>query len=253
MIRRRWLILVALLSALVTAVVNAPAPYLFAWFAPDNLPVTVSGIAGTLAKGSVRSISYDNRVAARDIQWDWQPTSLLALGSGWQLRFAGPITGEATLDVSFSGALTVSKLRAAGGLPGVMETAGFGGLPLQAQLGARIDRFRVDSDGRPSELEGDADLLQLRWDVGREPLVIGDFRAALRTTEDGELLAEISAPENNPVEALGEARLQPDGMYQTDVRVRARDNATEQVRGILGVIGQPDAQGYYRLRQRGRL
>ena len=253
MIRRRWLIIAGLLAALVSAVLGAPAPYLFAWFAPTDLPVTVSGMDGTLRQASIRAVSHQGRVVARDVEWGWRPSSLLRLGTGWNLRFAGPVTGEAALDVSVTGRLSLSKLRAAGDLPGLMAAAGFGGLPLQGQMAARIDTFAIDGEGRPSSLQGHSELLGLSWAVGREPLVIGDFRAELATSEDGTLVATISAPERSPVEAIGEARLQPDGVYQADVRVRARDNASEQVRSILGIIGRPDAQGYYRLRQRGRL
>lgn len=253
MIRLRWLILVALLSALVSGVLSAPAPYIFAWLAPSNLPVTLSGMDGTLRQGTLRAVAHQGRVVARDVSWGWRPTSLLRLGSGWNLRFAGPVTGEAALDVSIGGQLSVSKTRAVGDLSAVMAAAGFGGLPLQGQIAARIQQLRLDGQGRPNALQGHAELRRLRWAVGREPLVIGDFRADLATAEDGALVATISAPDSSPVEATGEAFLQPDGSYRADVRVRARDSASEQVRGILGIIGQPDAQGYYRLRQRGRL
>lgn len=253
MIRRRWLILVALVSALISGVLSAPAPYLFAWLAPSNLPVTLSGMDGTLRHGTVRAVAHQGRVVARDVSWGWRPSSLLRLGSGWNLRFSGPISGEAALDVSIDGQLAISGMRAVGDLSAVMAAAGFGALPVQGQIVARIQQLKLDSQGQPSALQGHAELRRLRWAVGREPLVIGDFRADLATTADGVLVATVSAPESSPVEATGEARLQPDGSYQADVRVRARDSASEQVQGILGIIGQPDAQGYYRLRQRGRL
>lgn len=253
MIRRRWLVLGGLLAALLTAVLSAPAPYLYAWFAPANLPVTVSGMEGTLRHGTIRAVAHQGRVVARDVEWGWRPSSLLRLGTGWNLRFAGPVTGEAVLDVSVTGSLSLSGLRAAGDVPGVMAAAGFGGLPLQGQMATRVDTLTIDRQGRPRALQGRAELLGLSWAVGKEPLVIGDFRADLETDEDEALVATISAPESSPVEATGEASLQADGSYQADVRVRARDSASEQVRNILGIIGQPDAQGYYRLRQRGSL
>lgn len=253
MIRRRWLIIAGVMAALLSAVLNAPAPYLFAWVVPASLPVTVSGMEGTLRHGTIRAVAHQGRVVARDVEWGWRPASLLQLGAGWNLRFAGPVTGEATLAVSVTGNLSVSDLRAVGDLPEVMAAAGFGGLPLQGHMAARIETLTIDRQGRPRAVQGHSELLGLSWAVGREPLVIGDFRADLETDAAKALVATISAPESSPVEATGEASLQPDGSYRADVRVRARDSASEQVRNILGIIGQPDAQGYYRLRQRGSL
>lgn len=253
MIRKRWLILAALVAALVTAVLQAPVPYLYGWFAPQAMPVAVTGMDGTIRHGTIRAIAHDNRVVARDLQWQWRPHRLLGLGLGWQLRFAGPVTGEAITDVSAGGRLSVSGLRAIGELDAIMAAAGFAGLPLSGRAAARIEALALNRQGIPTQLSGHAELLQLSWDVGRTPLVIGDFRADLETDDQGHLVARISSPEDSPVEATGEARLQPDGVYQADIRVRARSGASEQVRSILGIIGQPDRQGYYRLRQRGRL
>ncbi|MHA7835682.1 MAG: type II secretion system protein N, partial [Algiphilus sp.] len=100
---------------------------------------------------------------------------------------------------------------------------------------------------------GSVKAIGLAWTIGQSALQLGDFRADVRTEDDGSLLADIASSEDNPIEAKGEATLRPDGVYETHVRVRARDSAPEQTRNLLRLIGRPDNQGYYHLRQRGNL
>ena len=110
--KKRWLILAFLLSALGTGLLSAPAAYLYAWFAPVGLPVLPTGIGGTVSNGTVRAVAWQGRTVVRDVAWDWRPTDLFTLSAGWDLRFAGTATGEGAVRVSLGGTPDVTDLRA---------------------------------------------------------------------------------------------------------------------------------------------
>lgn len=251
--KKRWLILAFVLSALGTGLFSAPAAYLYAWLAPVGLPVVPAGIDGTVSNGTVRALAWQGRTVVRDVAWDWRPTDLFTLSAGWDLRFAGTATGESAVRVSLGGTPDVSDLRAVADVAAILEAAGYSGLPLRGRVVAEVERLRVSPAGLPESVTGNVQLLQLAWSVGSNPLVMGDFRADVSTDAEGRLVADITSADDSPVEATGEASLGPDGSYEAHVRVRARPDAPEQIRNLIGLIGRPDNDGFYHLRQRGRL
>lgn len=250
----KWLILAFAVSALLSFLWIAPANHLYHWFAPQDMPAGVHGISGTVFSGRADRVQYQNLVVAQNIEWRMRPTELLRLSVGWRLRFAGPASGQLDARVSANGKLSVQRARLIANVDALMRAAGYDALPVRGQLGAQIDELRLDPrSGLPTKVVAEASLRDLAWALGENPLQVGHFRARVRTDREGVLRAEIGDDEDSPVEAEGEAMLRPDRVYETHIRVRAREGAPEQTRNLLQLIGQPDNQGIYHLRQRGSL
>ena len=66
-------------------------------------------------------------------------------------------------------------------------------------------------------------------------------------------LADIGSDQAAPIDVNGEATLDGTGLYDLHLRLRARQGAEPQATNLLGLIGRPDNQGIYHIRQRGQL
>ena len=251
--RRRWLIVAALVSAMLSAILYAPAAHLYAWIGSPDPRLALSGLSGSFSEGRASRVQWQNMTVVEDLEWSWNPWQLFLLRGAFDLRFGGPATGEAQAGVTPTGHLRLADTRVVAEVSNLLETAGYGSLPVQGRVVTRLQEARVDRAGTPLAVNGSVEAIGLAWKIGQSALQLGDFRADVRTEDDGTLLADIASSDDNPIEAKGEASLRPDGVYETHVRVKARDNAPEQTRNLLRLIGRPDNQGYYHLRQRGNL
>lgn len=249
----RWLLAIALGSALVSGIWMAPAAYLYQWFAPPTLPIQVHNIRGGVGNGGAGNVVYQNRNVAQNLQWRLAPLQFAALRAGWHVRFGGPASGTLQVAISPRGAVRLRDVKAVGEVDALMAAAGYAGLPVVGRAIVDIDAVDIGSDGRPRYAEGEITVQALAWSLGRSPLELGGFNARLDTDDEGVLTATIRHVEGNPIEAEGTAELRPDGIYETHIKLRPAQDAPQQTRNLLGLIGRPDNQGVYHLRQRGRL
>jgi len=249
----RWLITASVLSALGSAIVFAPAAHLYAWVGTPDPRLAVTGLSGSITDGEAAAVQWQRMTVAEDLQWDWAPSRLFLLRMAFDLRFGGPATGEGAASLTPTGNLLVTDTRVVADAANLLETAGYGSLPVRGRLVTQIKQARVSRAGQPLAVEGNVEAIGLAWAIGQSALELGDFRADVRTGDEGELIADVASSADNPIEAKGEATLRPDGVYETHIRVKARDNAPEQTRNLLRLMGRPDNQGYYHLRQRGSL
>lgn len=251
--KRRWLITASVLSALVSGVVYTPAAHLYAWFGSPDPRLEVTGLSGTIAGGKAAAVLWQGNPVAEDLQWSWNPLALFLLRVGFDLRFGGTATGEGTAALTATGNLLLNDTRVVAEASNLLQTAGYGSLPVRGRLVAQIEQLRITGNGQPVAVQGAAEAVGLAWAIGQSALELGDFRADVRTGDEGELIADVASSDDNPIEAKGQATLRPNRAYETHIRVKARDNAPEQTRNLLGLMGRPDNQGYYHLRQQGRL
>jgi len=94
-------------------------------------------------------------------------------------------------------------------------------------------------------------LQGVAWTLARTPLLLGDFRADVTTAPEA-VTALITSPAG-PLEASGFAKLLPDQSYDVDILVKPKPGASEMLLNYLKTLGAPDPQGFYHLRQRGKL
>lgn len=237
------LALAAILAFVVTLAATAPAHLAVSFIASPQ--ISMQGVEGTVWSGRSRMLVVEGK-GIGELGWRINPLGWLPGGMPieWRLRTQGGEiggglrpAGERQLLTAVTGRLPASALQSH--------------LPVPAVLGGVfvLDFERaVLVGGRPEAIEG-----TIRWNgaaVGLgQALHIGDLRASLRPSDKGGLVADLEDL-GGPLELQGSATLSG-GTHAVDLRLRARPSADSALRDSLGLLGNPDRAGWYRLRYGG--
>ena len=229
---------------------RAPAATLYAWFAPKSTPVQLYGLEGSLAQGHAAAVALNGKPLLQDLGWRFRPWWLPLLRAAFQLEGGGA-------SLKFSGLLSLTPtgiglrhVSLDGGIKAILGAAGYGFAPVDGA--ARLDLSSTElRKGFPVAAEGSAELRGLAWTLLKDPLPLGSYRIAVHTEQDA-ITARID-PESGPLLVEGQARLQSDHGYDYDLRLKARDATDTALQNLLHALGQPDPQGQYHLRGKGKL
>lgn len=249
--RWRWALPLAVLVFLYALLMHAPAANLYAWFAPRNSPVQLSGIDGILKHGSVTAISFDGHPVVKNLQWHLHPLWLLLGRVALQLQGGD---GSTTLDSSVQlspGTLRAGPLKFSTDLKSVLIQAGFRFLPVDGLAQLDVQHLRLDGN-QLRDLQAHLQLQGLRWDLGQTPLHLGDFSADATTDAQSTINAVIRSV-SGPLDLSGKVSLSADSNYQIDLRLKAKPGAPPQLVDMLRSLGRPGAEGYYEIHNKGRL
>lgn len=110
---------------------------------------------------------------------------------------------------------------------------------------------RWDYRGQPLDAEATVGWFDAAAGLGT-PMAIGDLRAEISTPEPSRLAAVLS-DQGGPVQLDAEADWHLNGRYALSGWVAARESASRELQESLALLGQPAADGRYRLQWRGRL
>ncbi len=249
-LNRKTLLTVAGVVFGLTLLSRIPAALLYPAFKSKDSPLLVHGLQGAWSSGSLSGISLNGRLVAQDLHWDFKPLQLLlgraavALSGGGQI-----VTLEGGVATGLGG-LRLTDLRFAGGIKALAAAAGYPFVPVDGRAGGEIEKL-ILKQGTLRYAEASLDLKSLAWTLARDPLLLGDFHADISTTPEA-ITATISSPAG-PLEASGFAKLSPDQSYDVDILVKPKPGASEMLLNYLKTLGAPDPQGFYHLRQRGKL
>ncbi len=224
-----------------------PARVAVGWLLPEN--VALSGLRGTVWQGTATQLSIDDHPIGA-LSWDARPFSLLSGRPRWQIELSRD-SGFARADVAVTagGSVAVADLTAASPLAGIADLvplAGTGGnltlnLPVleleDGMLTALAGRVVVDALSPIGLTDVDLGTIELQVPADQSP----PFNGALSAVS-GPLIVED-----------GRLELQTDGRYSVSGRVKARDDAPENIRQGLQFLGAPDPSGFYPFLQRGSL
>lgn len=247
--RKQLLVAAAVVFAL-TLVSRIPAALLYSAFKPKDSILLMHGLQGPWSAGSVSGVSYNTRLVAQDLHWRLQPLQLLLGRMALQVKGGGQI---ATLEGAVAaglGGVRVSDFRFAGGIKSLAAAAGYAYVPVDGQAGGMVEKL-VLKNGVLNHAEGSFDLRGLAWTLARDPLLLGDFHADITTAPEA-ITAIITSPAG-PLETSGTATLSPDQSYELDLLVKPKPGASEMLQNYVKTLGAPDPQGFYHLRQRGKL
>ena len=254
----RWLApLLGVIAFVYGLITLAPVANLVAWFAPQSLPVTISGLSGTLVQGRVTGVVEGQRRWVDEARWQLSPWTLLTARLRYQLEgeaLGSVFTGQ--VQASPGGTLALADTQAAGNLKQLLQAIGQGFLPIDGQFRLTLMDLTV-RDQWPQQIDGVLTLQGVVSTLLRDPLVLGDFEAVLSTEPGADdqpptLLATVSALDG-PLEVNGTARQYADRRQAADLRVRAKADAPPILRNMLNSLGRPDAEGWYRIQRSGRL
>lgn len=248
---RRRLLFLGVAALLFGLVANLPAVWL-ARQVQDRVPaLRLAGVTGTALGGHVQYAVVDGAVL-EGLDWRLRPWSLLAGRLAADLDLATD-NGRIRATVSHGLVGGVSRVTDAGGAASLAwfgRLAGYPQLPISGDVRADVDEAVVGDDLRVTRAAGRLHLANARWQLAEPPIALGGFGGTL-TTEDDTLTLEI-AESDGPLAVNGAAQLVGGSQYRLDLRLRPRAGADERLKSILGVLGRPDAEGAYRIRERGR-
>jgi len=250
---RRLLILAGALVLVLSLLFKAPAALIYGLLLPKDraLPVQLYGVDGSLLSGRVAGVVLNGRTLLADLHWKLKPLALLAGRASLTLNTGKePILLDGSVSRSVLGSLRLSDLRLNSALRPLAAAIGYPFIPVDGQIGLELDSLSATGT-RITAAEGSAQLVGLVWALGANPAPLGDFRADL-VTEGDDIVVRLASV-SGPLELDGEARLLPDQSYTTDIRIKPKPEAPPMVQNMLRQLGQPDPQGFYRLRRSGTL
>lgn len=249
-VTRKTLLIVAGVVFGLTLISHIPAALLYSVFKPKDARLLVHGLQGPWSAGALSGISLNGRLVAQDLRWQLKPLHLLLGRAAVQLSGGGQI---ATLDGGIAtglGGLRLSDFRFAGGLKSLTAAGGYPFVPVDGRLGGEIEKLVVKG-GSLHYAAARLEAKNLAWTLARDPLLLGDFQAEITTAPEA-ITALITSPAG-PLEATGTAKLSPDKSYDVDILLKPKPGASEMLLNYMKTLGAPDPQGFYRLRQRGKL
>lgn len=236
---KRTLVLMALLY-LLTLIWTLPAAVV--WKRVQHqlpVPVTLQGLSGTLWSGQVEQLMVEGVNQGR-LAWDWQPSQLLRGRIGLELVWQ-PRNGRVNAELQAGlGALSLRNINGSldASSMAIIHNAPFalGGSWLLDVPELKLEDFErvVTADGR------------LVWQdaAGGLPQAIpfGHLSAAL-SHADGWLVLDLQ-DQDGPLGLRGDARWRPGQPMKINAQLQARADAEPALAGGLGLLGQPDPQGW---------
>jgi general secretion pathway protein N len=256
--KSRTLVLIGVLVFAWALLLSAPAAIVYAWLVPAASAVRLYGLEGSVDEGTLQSLAINGRPLLQNLRWSFQPWWLPLLRASFHVDGGSQdLNLDGRVAVVFGG-IDIAAAHGAGNIKTLAAVAGFPFMPIVGQA-----RFDLDSlelrHGFPSSASGVAELHGIAFILGSNPLALGDFRATISnqpppadTSAAGSIKMVIETLAG-PLDASGEFHLQTDRSYDYELQFKVKDNADPALRNMLqqaGNLGQPDARGYYHLRNR---
>jgi general secretion pathway protein N len=235
--RRRGLVIVAVLTALIALIVLFPARV--AYRLVSSPLVAMSGISGTVWSGQAREFST-NGVYLRDLEWRIRPLGLLTGRFVYDVA-GSPVSGflESEVAVGLTGDVTLSGLTASVPLQMLERAVGIDGLRGMASL--QFERLAL-VDGRAAALDGSIEVANVLVPlVSRSSL--GGYRAEFFTQEDG-IVASIEDTDG-VVDLAGSLRINPDKSYEFFGHVVPGSNTPNDLAERVRLLPRADRPGQH--------
>ncbi len=246
----RTLIIAGLVSFLLTSLTQIPARLVLGRL-PDDLPLKLQGINGSLWEGSATSLRAQN-LQLRDVQWNLQPTSLFKGQAAAKLKGNLPQGGdvEGVCGISFSGKVQCHDLLV-NNLPANTLTPYLQSLlipPLRGQFQANLDSLTWDREN-PPQASG-----HIEWQeagIQLDPNSYGQYSAILSMDADDSQQVSLTSAPDAAFSLDGRMTLQADRQYQLNINVKPGRNVQTGFLGVIGAQQQPD--GSFRIERQGSL
>jgi general secretion pathway protein N len=256
--KARTIVVIGVLVFLWSLLMHAPAASLYGWLSPPGAPVQLSGIDGDLDQGKLQSLALNGRPLLQNLRWSFQPWWLPLLRLSFHVDGGTPDLGFSGRAARTLGGIDLSGVQLQGGMKSLLGVAGMPFVPMDGRIQLDLHGLKLRNNF-PSAADGTLEAHGLAWSLGQNPMPLGDFKATLSTvgppagTSGPDSIKAVIATLSGPLDASGEVHLQADHGYDYDLQVKAKDNADPNLSNMLQSLGQPDTNGYYHLRNRGKL
>lgn len=241
---------VGLGAYLITLLVTAPATSVLAMLQGGDRPhLHWQRAHGTVLAGSAEGVVLDG-LDAVTLQWRWLPWDLLRGSLGYRI-----IVRDQQLDLTgllrWDWRARLSLAQVQGRLPLERAARDLGQPALvEGRVEAALDRVDIGPDGRLVRAIGRVHLTDLRMAMG-ERARLGNVRVEL---EPGpEPVQARLEDDGGPLELDARLHLSAEGYYELQGRLGLRSDAPPELRRVAFVLGQPGADGYWRLETSGHI
>jgi len=242
--------LIGLVAFAIGLVVFLPARVAAGWI-EQMAPVSMGGVTGTLFAGHAAYASGPGG-AVEDLDWTLHPLTLLLGRISADIEVASDLGGFSALaSRSLFGTTRLQNMTGRASAGWLAKLGGYTFLPIAGDIGIDISDAAFDDQLQFSALAGQIRMANTRWQLFNPPVELGRFTTALDHNDNGIRVAVVDS--EGPLAIDGQVQLAADRRYQLDVRLRARAGADARLEQMLGQVAQPDAEGWYRIREQGRL
>jgi general secretion pathway protein N len=241
--RRRVLLLVAALTAIIALVVTFPARIAYQWVSSPFL--AMSGISGSVWSGKAREFSTFG-IYLRDLEWRIRPLQILTGKIAYSIT-GSPVSGffQSKIAIGLDGTMTLTDLSAALPLQMVERAAHVPGLRGEASL--QFERVQL-VDGRASILEGTLTIADLVVPVVHQGS-LGGYKAEFFSQNNG-IVASVEDTDG-VVDLAGSLQIKPDTSYSFLGQVIAKPNTPDAVREQMRFLGPANERGQQEIRLEG--
>jgi len=233
----------------IALIVQAPLPILYGWLAPKDTKLQLYGLQGNVLRGSVAGIGMEGKPAWQELHWKLHPLHLLTGRIVADVETSTPEVVQTRVAIAPWGR-SLSNVRASGSLRALLSAVGQGYLPIEGQVSADLKSIKL-TQNLPTSADGNLTVDALSWTLGKDPVVLGNFRATAANADDQVQLKIEST--GGPLDVSGTASLAHDQTYALDLNIKIKPDAPPQVQNLVHSLGAPDAQGTYHIKRQGKL
>jgi len=233
----------------IALIVQAPLPILYGWLAPKDTKLQLYGLQGNVLRGSVAGIGMEGKPAWQELHWKLHPLHLLTGRIVADVETSTPAVVQTRVAIAPWGR-SLSNVRASGSLRALLSAVGQGYLPLEGQVTADLKSLSL-TQTLPTSADGSLTVDALSWTLGKDPVVLGNFRATAANESDQVQLKIESI--SGPLDVSGTASIARDQSYAVDLTVKLKPDAPQPVQNLIHSLGAQDPQGAYHIRRSGKL
>ncbi len=248
----RWsIILVVSGSFLLGLICSAPAAKVLPRALGPGSGIQAYEISGPLLGGHIGYLDT-GRLQLENIKWRIRPWMLLRARFSADVEAASPggakLAGRVNKGLGSTTLLT--DLRLSTSVDALKPLLRLPFVPITGQISAEFESLRLQ--GRvPVAAKGQLRLGNAQWALSRPPADLGDFAADIQTQD--QVIISTFQDQAAKLAVNGELRLEPDGAYALNAKLKARADTPAAVNNNLKTLGRTDREGWYSLKYSGQL
>lgn len=240
----RWTV-VTVIVFITFLVLTLPARHMLGWIGGGQL--AVQGVDGSAWRGRVFRLAL-NQQAVGPLVWQFDPLMLLTGRTEYRVYVqSGNGGGELRTGVSLLGTRYVRDAQLSIPAADIAQQLQLNLVSLGGNFQTDIDKLNFNA-GWIDALEG-----RIVWQDAQvqdpSQVELGNLQMQL-SLRDTQIVGALS-DDGGPLELSGEVFIGQDKSYRLNALVKARDGADPQLQQALQLLGDPDAQGHYRLQLNG--